>query len=99
MVRRTRRETVNGGILHGRLGVPLAVGFVLISADTGKEHDVYNHLLDVPEIVELHPLFGEYDLIGKVEAQDFDTLGHVIVSAIRSVEGVLDTKTLTGTRF
>lgn len=88
-----------GGTLHAGRGVPLAVGFVLISTETEKEHDVYNALLDVPEIMELHPLFGEYDLIGKVEASDYDTLGHVIVSSVRSVDGVMDTKTLTGTRF
>lgn len=77
----------------------MAVGFVLISTETGKEHDVYNALLSVPEIVELHPLFGEFDLIGKIEASDFDTLGHIIVSSIRSIDGVGNTKTLTGTRF
>jgi len=77
----------------------MAVGFVLISASPGKEHDVYNALLKVPEIVELHPLFGEYDLIAKIEASDFDTLGHIIVSGVRSIPGVVDTKTLTGTRF
>lgn len=77
----------------------MAVGFVLINASTGSEHDIYNALLDVPEIVELHPLFGEYDLIGKIEAPDYDTLGHIIVSSVRSVAGVEDTKTLTGTRF
>lgn len=84
---------------YARLGVPVAVGFVLISADTGQEHDVYNALLSVPEIMELHPLFGEYDLIGKIEAADYDTLGHIIVSSIRSIDGVKDTKTFTGTRF
>ncbi len=77
----------------------MAVGFVLISTETGMEHDVYNSLLSVPEIVELHPLFGEFDLIGKIEASDFDTLGHIIVSSIRSIDGVDNTKTLTGTRF
>lgn len=77
----------------------MAVGFVLISTETGMEHDVYNALLSVPEIVELHPLFGEFDLIGKIEASDFDTLGHIIVSSIRSIDGVDNTKTLTGTRF
>ncbi|HVL88417.1 MAG TPA: Lrp/AsnC ligand binding domain-containing protein [Candidatus Thermoplasmatota archaeon] len=77
----------------------MAVGFVLISAAPSKEHDVYNHLLKVPEIVELHPLFGEYDLIAKIEAGDFDTLGQIIVNRIRTIDGVMDTKTLTGTRF
>jgi DNA-binding Lrp family transcriptional regulator len=77
----------------------VAVGFVLIHAETGLEHEIYNTLLDVPEVVELHPLFGEYDLIAKIEAPDYDALGHIIVSQIRSKDGVSDTKTLTGTRF
>ncbi len=77
----------------------MAVGFVLISAAPQKEHDVYNQLLKVAEIVELHPLFGEFDLIAKIEAKDFDALGHAIVNHIRSIEGVVDTKTLTGTKF
>lgn len=79
--------------------VIMAVGFVLISAAPQQEHDVYNQLLKVSEIVELHPLFGEFDLIAKIEASDFDTLGHVIVNSIRSIAGVVDTKTLTGTKF
>lgn len=77
----------------------MAIGFVLISAAPRKEHDVYNALQKVSEVVELHPLFGEYDLIAKLEAPDFDTLGHVVVNKIRSIDGVVDTKTLTGTKF
>ncbi len=77
----------------------MAIGFILISTAPAKEHEVYNELLKVPEIVELHPLFGEYDLIAKVESKDFDTLGHIVVDKIRSIEGVADTKTLTGTKF
>jgi DNA-binding Lrp family transcriptional regulator len=77
----------------------MAIGFVLISAAPAREHEVYNRLSKVPEIVELHPLFGEYDLIAKIEADDFETLGNLVVNNIRSIEGVIDTKTLTGTRF
>ncbi|MBN2600112.1 MAG: Lrp/AsnC ligand binding domain-containing protein, partial [Candidatus Thermoplasmatota archaeon] len=50
-------------------------------------------------IIELHPLFGEYDLIAKIEADDFESLGDIVVNKIRSIEGVIDTKTLTGTKF
>src|SRR6266566_803164 len=64
-----------------------------------KEHEVYNELLKVKEIVELHPLFGEYDLIAKIEAEDFNVLGQVVVDKIRSIPGVIDTKTLTGIKF
>jgi len=77
----------------------MPVGFVLISTAPAKEHQVYNELLKIKEIVELHPLFGEYDLIAKVEAKDLEELGKIIVEKIRSIDGVADTKTLTGTKF
>jgi DNA-binding Lrp family transcriptional regulator len=77
----------------------LAIGFVLISTAPAKEHEVYTELLRVKGIVELHPLFGEYDLIAKVEAEDFNALGQLVVDKIRSVPGVIDTKTLTGIKF
>ena len=79
--------------------INVAIGFVLISTAPAREHEVYNMLLKVKEIVELHPLFGEYDLIAKIEAQDFNRLGQIVVDQIRAIDGVIDTKTLTGIKF
>jgi len=77
----------------------MPIGFVLISTAPAKEHQVYNELSKIKEIVELHPLFGEYDLIAKIEAKDLDELGKIVVEKIRAIDGVADTKTLTGTKF
>jgi len=77
----------------------MALGYVLINTAPAHEHEVYRKLTKVSEIIELHPLFGEYDLIAKIEAEDYEKLGEIVVIKIRSVEGVLDTKTLTGTKF
>jgi DNA-binding Lrp family transcriptional regulator len=77
----------------------MAVGFVLISTAPGKEHEVYNELKKIPEIIELHPLFGEFDLIAKIETKDFNELGVIVVEKIRMIDGVIDTKTLTGIKF
>ena len=77
----------------------MAIGFVLITIAPTHEHDVSTKLSKVSEIIELQTLFGEYDLLAKIEAEDFEKLGEVVVSKIRSIEGVIDTKTLTGTRF
>jgi uncharacterized protein with GYD domain len=44
-------------------------------------------------------LFGEYDLLAKIEGDDFENLGVIVVNKIISIEGILDTKTLTGTKF
>jgi len=77
----------------------MPIGFILIKAAPALEHEVYNTLLKVPLIIELQPLFGEYDLIAKIEAENFEKLGEIVIDKIRSVKGVIDTKTLTGTRF
>jgi len=74
----------------------MAIGFVLINAAPAHEHEVYTKLSKVPEIVEVHPLFGEFDLIAKMDAEDFEKLGEIVLNKIRSIEGVIDTKTLTG---
>ncbi|GAG54282.1 unnamed protein product [marine sediment metagenome] len=53
----------------------------------------------MPEIIELHPLFGEYDLLAKIEGDDFENLGVIVVNKIISIDGVIDTKTLTWMKF
>jgi len=77
----------------------MAIGFVLISTAPSKEHDVFNALRKLEEIIEVHPLFGEYDLIAKIEAEDFNKLGEIVVDKIRTIPGVINTKTLTGIKF
>ena len=77
----------------------MAIGFVLVSTNTTKEHDVYRELSKIMEVIELHPLFGDYDFIAKIETDDFNKLGAVVVEKIRTIDGVRDTKTLTGMRF
>ena len=74
----------------------MAIGFVLISTAPAREQAVYSKLLEVSEIVELYPLFGEYDLIAKIETDDFNKLGHIVLEKVRTIDGVIDTRTLTG---
>ena len=77
----------------------MSVGFVLINVTPGMERDVFDRLLKVPDIPEIYPLFGEYDLIAKVTVKDFDQLSDIVFNKIRKIKGVTDTKTLTGGKF
>lgn len=77
----------------------MSVGFVLINVTPGKERDVFDLLLKEPDIPEIYPLFGEYDLIVKVMIKDFDQLSDIVFNRIRKITGVTDTKTLTGGKF
>lgn len=77
----------------------MALGFVLIKIAPGKERKVYDRIASIKEVEELYPLFGEYDLIAKIVVKDFEELSDIVVNKIRTIEGVLETKTLTGAKF
>lgn len=77
----------------------MALGFVLIKVAPRKEKEVYSRLASLEEVEELYPLFGEYDLITKIVVKDFEELSEVVVKKIRALDGVLETKTLTGAKF
>jgi DNA-binding Lrp family transcriptional regulator len=77
----------------------MAVGFVLINTAPAKEHEVYETLRAMDTVVEVHPLFGEYDLIAKIEAADYNRLGGIVVNTMRTIPGITNTKTLTGTKL
>jgi len=76
----------------------MATGFALLSISPLHEKTVYETLKNIPEIVEVHPLFGEYDILVKIECENIDMIGEVVIKKIRSTKGVVDTKTLIGTK-
>ncbi len=77
----------------------MAIGFVLIKTAPVTEREVYKILEKLPEVEEVYSLFGEFDIIAKIHAENFNNLGQVVVDKIRSIDGVEDTKTLTGIEF
>jgi DNA-binding Lrp family transcriptional regulator len=74
----------------------MVTGFVLIDTEPQREHLAYSKLQKVKEIIELDVIFGEHDMIAKVEAKDANAVGDIVIDKIRPVEGVMDTKTLIG---
>jgi len=76
----------------------MAIGFALLSISPLYEKEVYEKLKGTTEITEVHPLFGEYDILLKIETDDIDSIGNVVINRIRSIKGVMDTKTLIGTK-
>ena len=76
----------------------MAIGFALLSISPLHEKSVYDTLRNIPEITEVHPLFGEYDILLKIECGDIDAIGEIVINKIRSIKGVVDTTTLIGTK-
>lgn len=77
----------------------MAIGFALLSISPLHEKEVYETLNNkIPEIIEVHPLFGEYDILIKIKCDDIDEIGEIVIKKIRSQKGIVDTKTLIGTK-
>ena len=74
----------------------MAIGYVLINVQPGMEQQVYKGVKTLPHVTDATVLFGDHDLIVKLEADDLATIAKAVVEHIRSVEGVVNTKTLAG---
>jgi DNA-binding Lrp family transcriptional regulator len=77
----------------------MVVGFVLMHIAPLHEYEVFNKLSKLNEVIEVHPLFGEYDLIAKIQAEDYESIGEIVIHKIKTIEGITDTKTLTGLKL
>ncbi|MGQ0534730.1 MAG: Lrp/AsnC family transcriptional regulator [Methanobacteriota archaeon] len=73
--------------------------FILVKTDPGSEYAVFKALDGIPQIKEKHGLFGEYDVIAKVQVKTEDELTHLVTDQIRRVKGVAETKTFIGTKL
>ncbi len=74
----------------------MAVGFVLITTRAGFERSVRDALDAIELVTGRWGVFGEFDVIAKVEADDEVALTRCIIEDIRSLDGISETRTLIG---
>ena len=77
----------------------MAIGFVLINLTPGEEQRAFEKISTLPFVVDATLLFGDHDMIVKLEASDLAAIAKAVVEHIRQVPGVVDTKTLAGAEF
>ena len=74
----------------------MAIGFVLITTEPGQDKFVRGRLEEIDLVTAGWMLFGGYDLIARVQADDEYDLTRCIVEEKRPMAGIVDTKTLIG---
>lgn len=70
------------------------LAYVLISLGSVDEKDVLKQLQNMEEVVEAHVLFGEWDLLAKIELESADHLGAFMIEKVRKLPHVRLTSTL-----
>ena len=72
----------------------MGLAYVLIGVEIGAGEEVLRELQRMPEVKESYGVYGVYDIIVKVEAEDMPSLKDVISSKIRRIDRVRNTVTM-----
>ena len=72
----------------------MPTAFVLFKTEPSMERDVFLTLSGMDSITETHALYGEYDLVVRVETEDSKQLTKMLIGNLRTIIGVKETETL-----
>lgn len=67
--------------------------FVLIQTDSGRASEVARAISELDGVSSAQAVTGPYDVIVSAEAADVDALGHLVVTQIQPVTGIVRTLT------
>jgi DNA-binding Lrp family transcriptional regulator len=73
--------------------------FVLFKTQPTHEREVYLSLIDNSAVAEVHALYGEFDLLVRLSADNSQELTRMLMSDFRRIEGVKDTQTLIAVEY
>jgi len=67
--------------------------YMLVVTEIGKENDVKKALEEIPGITEARTVYGEFDLVARLETQSLREVDNA-VTHMRKVNGIIRTVTL-----
>ena len=77
----------------------MSSSYVLINVEPGSESNVFDELSQLEFISDINHLFGDYDIIIKIEEDGIGIIAGLVVGSIRPIKGILNTKTLACAEF
>lgn len=67
--------------------------FVLIDVTGNHTKSAYKTLTRIQGVKALYPVTGPFDLIAQIEAESIEELNDIVLTRIRSVDGITKTST------
>lgn len=69
-------------------------GYILIKLVPGSESGALSQIRIIPGVTDVNLVFGQWDAIAIAEAKNLFDMSRIIISEVRSIQGVQDTTTL-----
>jgi DNA-binding Lrp family transcriptional regulator len=68
--------------------------YVLVVTDPGATKRVYDSLIKIPGVVEVHEVMGPYDIIVEIDVPNLVDVPPILSTQIRAVPGIQSTTSL-----
>lgn len=68
--------------------------YILVTTKSGAEKDVLESLKKIKSITNAKILYGEYDILAKINLKDITELNEYLLTNIRPIAGIEKTSTL-----
>lgn len=75
----------------------MVTGLVLVRLNAGKEKQTLKAIKETKGVAHVSAVYGRWDLVVDIEAEDLPNLTRVVIDKIRSIPGVSSTETLVTT--
>jgi len=72
----------------------MVCAYVLVTTKSGAEKEVLDALKKSPNIKIAKIVYGEYDIIAKIEVRDITALNEYLLTHFRQISGIEKTVTL-----
>ncbi len=75
----------------------MITGLVLVRLQAGREQQTLTKIKEIKGISHVSAVYGRWDLVVDVEADDLPKMSQLVVGKLRTVPGVASTETLVTT--
>ena len=72
----------------------MVTAFALINVLKGKLPQVVRQLGEIDEVVEIHSVSGRYDILAKVQVEEYEHMSEVATEKIHAIDGIASTETI-----
>ncbi len=72
----------------------MVLAYIMVRVDAGKERDVLKAVNGWPEVKEAHIIYGEWDLVLKIQVDSIENITSFVVDKLRTIPEVKLTSTM-----
>lgn len=72
----------------------MVTAYVLLIVKPGEESTVAEKLTKMPEVKDVSVVYGEYDIVAKIEKESMESLQDFLIKKVRAMDEVERTSTM-----